>query len=274
MSIIDTHVHVFPEKIASAAVAATLKFYADAVTDEMHAPTEFPSCAGTLDDYLQRAAGAGIGRAMIFSTATTPRQVESINTFIASCCKANPALIGVGTMHPDYPYLSAEVARMKALGLKGVKLHPEIQGFRLDDDRILPLCGLLEDSGMFLIAHTGDYRYGLSSPDRMARLANLFPGMRFIAAHFGCWSQWGMARELLRLPNLYMDTSSTLGFACRQAAEAAFEVFDPTHIFFGSDYPMWDPAQELERFRSLGLSEELSAMVLGDNFEKFLAEIE
>ena len=33
MKIIDAHAHIFPEKIASAAVAATNHFYADAVSD-------------------------------------------------------------------------------------------------------------------------------------------------------------------------------------------------------------------------------------------------
>ena len=36
-------------------------------------------------------------------------------------------------------------------------------------------------------------------------------------------------------------------------------VFD---LFFGTDYPMWHPAHEVETFYSLGLSEEDNAMIL------------
>lgn len=127
--------------------------------------------------------------------------------------------------------------------------------------------------GLFLIAHVGDYRYNYSTPWRMARLAGLFPDMKFVGAHFGGWSQWAEARECLNLPNVYMDTSSTLGFDGWDAARKAFETFDPSHIFFGTDYPMWTPKVELERFLSLGIDEKLLPDVLSKNFENFLASL-
>lgn len=271
MRIIDTHVHIFPEKIAPAAVRATSDFYRGAISPEMRRVEPFDDLPGTPADLAARDAAAGIQRAVVFSSATSPRQVESINDFIAAACREYPQFIGVGTMHIDYPDYAAEIARMKALGLAGVKLHPDIQRFALDDDRLLPLYDAMRGEGMFLVAHVGDFRYRWSSPSRMARLAKLFPEMRFIAAHFGGWSQWEEARQCLVLPNVYVDTSSTLGFGGREAAQNAFSSFDPTHIFFGTDYPMWDPGRELQRLLSLNLDEKLLPLVLGKNFEAFLA---
>ena len=265
MKIIDAHVHIFPEKIASSAVIATNQFYSGALSDQVHAPKEFTIYKGTAEDLIERSKKAGIARSVVFSTATAPRQVESINSFIARNCQAHPEFIGVGTMHIDYPDFAGEVQRLKSLGLAGIKLHPDIQRFALDDPRLFPLYEIMRDEHLFLIAHTGDYRFDFSTPDRMAHIAKLFPEMRFVAAHFGGWS-----RECLVLPNVYVDTSSTLGFADSDAAIKGFETFDPTHIFFGSDYPMWEPGIELERLLALKLDDALLSRVLWENFENFL----
>ena len=160
---------------------------------------------------------------------------------------------------------------MKESGLVGIKLHPDIQRFHLDDERLMPLYEIMSAEKLFLVAHTGDYRYDYSTPWRMAHVAKSFPKLRCIAPHCGGWSEWADAREQLRLlPNVYIDTSSTLPFNAYDAARRAFEVFDPTHIFFGTDYPMWEPGEELARFLSLNLGDRLNEMVLGENFEAFL----
>ena len=126
---------------------------------------------------------------------------------------------------------------------------------------------------MFLIAHTGDYRYEFSNPKRMEKIAKMFPQTKFIGAHFGGWSEWDVARDLLVLDNVYVDTSSTYGFTGPEAMKQAFGTFDPTHIFFGSDYPMWDPETELKSIYELGLTDEQLEDVLGRNFERFLQEL-
>ncbi len=231
MKIIDAHAHIFPEKIAAAAVKATGEFYAGAHNEELLAPPDLTHCLGTAEDLIRENAEAGISRSVVFSTATTPHQVESINSFIARECAAHREFIGVGTMHIDYPDFESEVHRIRELGLVGIKLHPDIQRFALDDDRLLPLYDCMRAEHLFLVAHTGDYRYDYSGPHRMARLAKLFPEMSFIGAHYGGWSEWTEARECLVLPNVYVDTSSTQGFNGGVSARKGLETFDPTHIF-------------------------------------------
>jgi len=271
MPVIDSHVHIFQPSIAPAAVKATNVFYDGSCNSEIPVPIQLGHLPGTPGDLAHRMKSAGVDRAVVFSTATAARQVEHVNDFIAGACRENPALIGVGTMHPEYADMEAEIKRMKAMGLVGVKLHPDIQHFDLDDERLMPLFELMSAEGLFLIAHTGDYRYSYSSPRRMAHVAKCFPKLRCIGAHFGGWSEWTEARDCLRLENVYMDTSSTLGFGAWEAARKAFKTFDTTHIFFGTDYPLWDPAEEIERFLSLDLGDRLNEMVLGENFTRFLA---
>ena len=272
MRIIDAHVHIFLPRIALAAVMATNAFYEGCTNAEIPVAATLGHLPGTAEDLLPRMKKDGVDRSVVFSTATAPHQVEVVNNFIRDVCRENPELIGVGTMHPDYPDFEGELRRMKANGLFGVKLHPDIQRFRLDDERLMPLFELMSAEGLFLIAHTGDYRYDYSTPRRMANVAKRFPKLRCIAPYCGGWSEWADARECLNLPNVYIDTSSTLPFGAYQAAHLAFSAFDPTHIFFGTDYPMWEPGEELERFFSLKLRERMQSMILGENFENFLKE--
>lgn len=279
MLITDSHAHIFPEKIAKAAVMATGHFYENVQCGKPVALKDMIHHGGTAKELVEAGKEAGIGRFLVFSTATTPHQVESVNNFIAEECEAHrgqdggPLFIGAGTMHIDYPDFAKELDRAKSLGLKGIKLHPDIQKFAIDDPRILPLYELLGERHMFLIAHTGDYRYDYSGPKRMERVAKMFPETKFIAAHFGGWGEWEEARQLLVLDNVYVDTSSTYAFTGPDAMIKAFHTFDPSHIFFGSDYPMWNPGKELETVRRLGLSDNILEGVLGGNFERFLNEL-
>ena len=272
MRIIDAHVHIFQPRIALAAVMATNAFYDGCANAEIPVPAPLGRLPGIADDLLIRMKRHGIDRSVVFSTATAPHQVTVVNDFIRDVCRANPAFIGVGTMHPDYADFEGELRRMKQGGLVGVKLHPDIQRFPLDDERLMPLYELMSAEGLFLIAHTGDYRYDYSTPRRMAHVAESFPKLKCVAPHFGGWSVWKEAREHLKLPNVWIDTSSTLSFGAYEAARLAFRTFDPAHILFGTDYPMWEPGEELQRFLSLNLGDRLNEMVLGENFERFLKE--
>ncbi len=270
MKIIDAHAHVFPPKIAAAAAAATESFYAGSDYFPDHLPETPAEGRGTADGLICAGARAGVETFLVFSTATAAHQVESVNSFIARTCADHPGFIGAGTMHVEYPDYETEVRRIKSLGLRGVKLHPDIQKFAVDDRRILPLYELLQAEGLFLVTHAGDYRFRFSSPGQIAHVAALFPGLRIIAAHFGGWSQWDEARSCLSLPNVFFDTSSTLDTGGVEAAKLAFRTFDNTHFFFGSDYPMWSPSDEWERMKALGLGDGLLEMVAHKNFEAFL----
>ena len=260
MKIIDVHAHIYPQKIAEKAVDTIRRFYE---LDRMQH-------IGSTEELLRSGEKAGISKYMVFSTATAPRQVESINNFILSEVAAHPEFIGVGTLHADYENYESELARIDEAGLHGIKFHPDFQLFDIDDERLFPMYDVLSERGMFIITHSGDPRYNYSRPEKIAHVAREFPRLRIIAAHLGGYTLWDVARDVLRkFENVYYDTSSTYAFAGADPIKKAFSAFDPTHIFYGCDFPMWDHAEELKCIASVIGEGQLLEDVCWNNFAAF-----
>ena len=158
--IIDSHCHIYPEKIAAKAVAGTDTFYGTVA-----------KCDGTADSLMKINEACGIDHSLVQSVATTPKQVNSINSFIAQTVAASDGkLTGLGTLHPDSEDQRADVQHLVDLGLRGVKLHPDIQRFKIDDYRCLKIYELCEEYGLPILMHTGDKRYDYSNTNRLIRL--------------------------------------------------------------------------------------------------------
>lgn len=256
--IVDSHCHIYPDKIAARAVAGTDNFYG-----------EHSFADGTVGCLVEVGDDAGFDRYIVQSVATTPHQVERINEFIAeSVANSNGKFIGLGTLHPDGD-ITGDIRKLIDLGLHGVKLHPDIQQFKIDDYRCLKIYEKCEEEGLPILMHTGDHRYDYSNPNRLLPVMEIYTGLTVIGAHLGGWSVWDEAEEKLTgLPNLYVDTSSSLPFMSKDKAVEIIRAFGEDKVLFGTDYPMWNPKEELERFFSLGLTYEENKKILSDNVLK------
>lgn len=256
MKIADAHTHIFPDKIAAKASDAIGRFY--------DIPMYQPAQADLL---LAAEAEIGAGRCLVCSSATVPEQVESINTFIAEACRRHPEFVGFAAMHPDYADPGGELDRAMELGLRGVKFHPDFQKFNIDDPRALPMYRAIAERGLPVLFHTGDDRYDYSSPLRVDALLRQVPELCVIGAHFGGYRRWEDVEALPKRDNVYFDTSSSLMFIDRDRARRLIDRFGADHFMFGTDFPMWRPKEELERFLSLGLSDEENEQILHGTFE-------
>ncbi len=257
--VIDSHCHIYPEKIVTKAVAGTDAFYD--VTSE---------CIGTYTDLMERGVPCGIDRFIVQSVATTPKQVRSINCFIAESVAQHPdKLSGLGTLHPDSEDIKGDVEHILELGLHGVKLHPDIQRFALDDEKCFEMYELCQKHGLPMLIHTGDSRYDFSNPNRLIPVLRAFPHLTVVGAHFGGFSVWEeAANKLCGFENFFVDCSSTFPFIGVDAARPLVAKFTPDKILFGTDYPMWAPDKEIERFLSLNLSDEDNKKIFSENAKK------
>jgi len=255
--VIDSHCHIYPPKIAAKAVAGTDRFY------DSHSVLD-----GSAETLLHAGTAAGVDHFVVCSVATTPHQVQSINRFIAAEVAASEGrFTGLGTLHPESDNIKRDVEEILALGLKGVKLHPDIQAFKLDDYRCLKMYELCEGRLPMLI-HTGDDRYDYSNPNRMRPILETYTELTVIGAHFGGWNVWHEVPQLYGLPNFYVDCSSSQGFLPPQRIRELLDGFGAGRVLFGTDYPMWYADDELEQLQELGLTEEELDLILHKNAEK------
>jgi len=257
--IIDFHAHIYPEKIATRASRAIGEFYnADILYD------------GTVAELLESGSRAGVVHYIVHSTATKSEQVVSINDFIIGEVGKERRFTGFGTIHPDFTDAAGEAERIRAAGLRGVKLHPDFQKFEADCPAMDPVYEILADADLPVLIHAGDCRFDFSGPRRIAHVLDKHPRLRLIAAHFGGYTEWNEAFDLLAGRELMFDTSSTFWKLPREAALAMIRKHGTGRFLFGSDFPMWDHREELGRFLSLGLSPEENRAILRENALAYL----
>ena len=265
--IIDFHCHVYPEKIAAHAAAAVAAFYRAETAGVKPA-----NLTGTAEVLAQEEARAGIRYQVIHSVATTPHQVGSVNGFLFRLAsQAGGSLIPFGTLHPDCEAPEREAEEILSMGMKGVKLHPDMQGFAINEPRsfrLLEACG----NRLIVLYHTGDDRYHYSNPEELIPALEAFPETTFVGAHLGGYTIWERATRALagRFPNLYVDLSSTMFALPPEKVRELVRAYGADRVLFGTDFPMWRPKEELDRFYALGLSHAEERMILYGNAAKLL----
>ena len=259
MAIVDIHTHVFPDKIAERASEGIASFYDIPVLYD-----------GKLSTLYQQGSRAGITHYVIHAVATQPGQAIRINDFLAQTIADQPdKLTGFAGIHPAMDNAIDEMERARSLGLRGIKLHPDIQQFFVDDPRMFPLYEAM-GSEMILLTHAGDQRFDYSSPVRLRRVRDLFPRLTMICAHLGGWSVWEDAQEILCGQNVYVDSSSALFWLEPKRALALIRAYGAERVLFGTDYPVWDAQDELDRIDKLGLTQDERSAILYANAARLL----
>jgi len=125
--IIDFHTHIFPDAIAGKSIASLEeKAGIKAATD------------GTLQGLLESMDRSGVDLSVILPVVTKPSQFDRINSFAAEVnAKYGDRVLSFGGIHPDCEEYKNKLDAIKAMGLKGIKIHPDYQGVMIDDVRYM-----------------------------------------------------------------------------------------------------------------------------------------
>ena len=167
--------------------------------------------------------------------------------------------------------LGKKAKELISLGLLGVKLHPDIQNFKIDDYRCLKIYELCEKYNLPILMHTGDDRYDNSNPNRLLPVMEIYTDLTVIGAHFGGYSIWEEASEkLCELPNLYVDTCSAFFALEKETALKIIRRYGADKVIFATDYPMWRQKDELDYILSLGLTDDELEKIFSKNILKVL----
>ena len=143
MQIIDIHTHAWTDALAAKAMPAL----------ESAGEGFIARYDGTVGGLIREMDRTGVGISVIQPVATKPSQVATINDWAAA--QASDWIVPFGAMHPDFPAPAAEIARMRTLGLRGFKLHPEHQSFAPDEPRMATIYDAAIKHGMTVFFHAG-----------------------------------------------------------------------------------------------------------------------
>ena len=259
--IIDFHTHCFPSKIADRAIS----------TLSANSGGLIPQTDGTVESLKNHMKDCGVDISCVMNIATNPHQMKSVNNFAKEIDGGN--IVSFGSVHPDAPDWEEELERIKSMGLRGVKFHPDYQGFFADENRMTPIYRKVSQLGLIALFHAG-YDYGFTPPyhnlpDNMIQ-ALLKLDTIVIAAHWGgvdCGCE--VIEKLCGLP-VYFDVSFGYGCIAPALQKKIIEKHGADKLLFGSDCPWHSPAWEIRNLKTLGLSDEELEMILHKNAEKIL----
>jgi uncharacterized protein len=254
---IDAHTHVWPDHIAAQA---------------LNGP--FPELPRRGDGRIASLQGAlrdaGVDMAVCLGVAAEARHVGAVNRYVATL-PAN--VIGFGSTHPSLRPDDV-VSDLRANHLRGVKIHPIVQRFGLDDPGLQPILDAM--SGEFVVViHIGDGLPGSGRnchPEQLQRLVQDFPRLEIVACHLGGYRMYQEAREFAVGLPIYLDTSWPPGLAALDPNQVVqlIQQHGPDRVVFGSDWPMANITSEIEAIEQLGLPAEQNDAILGGNLQRLL----
>lgn len=259
--IIDFHVHCFPDGLAKKAVTSLSKVGGIA-----------PWVDGSINDIKKSMKKAGINKSVILSIATKPEQADSISQW--SEIIQDDSIIAFGSIHPESDNWKNELIRLKEMNIKGIKLHPEYQQFYVDDEKMFPIYQKAFELGFIIVFHTG-IDLGLPgpchcTPPMLKNMLKTFQGGKIVAAHMGGYQCWDKVEEYLAGEDIYFDTSYSIEEMGLDQFNRLLKNHGYKKILFGTDSPWSGQAEELKRFRSYGLPDDIQRAILGENAAKLL----
>jgi hypothetical protein len=253
--IFDGHAHLFHPKVISNVKKRT------ALVDRLGLQTD-----GAEDrvgrSFLEKELRAnGIEGCFILPTAGV-QEVSRVNESFYRMVEPSDLLYTAGTLHPGYSDNKQELETFMERNIKGIKMCSFSQKFALDDPKTFELFDLIRHfnithhSDFFVILDTlygadgffGSHPAHNTTPDRLANLVTRFPEINFIGAHMGGLAApfKDVSTHLDPMENLFLDTSNAAHVLDEDQFIALLKAHGPEHIIFGTDWPWFTHAPEID----------------------------
>jgi uncharacterized protein len=233
MPIADAHLHLSP------AVSADVRIAARSLAHDLRT--------------------SGIRRGIVLHLEAHPWRAEEVAEALAD----HPELHGFINIHPHSDDACGRLRYgIEKLGYIGLKLHPRLQKFPLDDVTLRRLVAAAGEMGVPVLIDAfpdGDWLMMGFNPLAFADLARNCPKTRIIIAHFGGHHCLDFMMLAKRLPNIWFDLSYSLLYYAGSPVEENLlyccRSMKYRRIMYGSDYPD----------RSVGLARDLSLKALSNH---------
>lgn len=261
--IIDFHTHAFSEKIVKKAMegltaTSGLKPYTD----------------GTISGLLEHMNKTGVDVSVVLPIATKPSQQNVINNWAAEI--KSDRIYPFGSVHPDAEDTVEMLDKIKALGLFGVKLHPDYQNFSPDDKKAYPIYERCQQLELPIVFHAG---YDPLSPDNIhgttqsfVQVHKCFPRLKMILAHLGGMYRWEQVERYIAGTDgeLYLDVSVIAGEIGEDILKRIISKHGTDRILMASDCPWDSPANEIKMINKLNLTESEKELIFYKNAARLL----
>lgn len=261
MRLIDFHTHAFPDALAARAMPV------------LEAEGKIKAALdGTVRSLVSSMAKADICASVLCSIATKPSQFGTILNWSAQI--RSDCIIPFPSVHPADSMAVQHVGEIHAAGFKGVKLHPYYQDFDVDEERLFPVYAEAQRLGLFVVCHTGfDIafpRVRKGNPERIRRVIDRFPSLKFVTTHMGAWEDWDEVRRFLLGRPVLMETSFSANVMSADAMREMLLAHPLEYILFGSDSPWLDQGESIAALRALDLGEERERHLFYENARRLL----
>jgi uncharacterized protein len=265
---IDSHTHVFPDKVAPKIVEK----FRTAIGDAIALTGDF-----TVKDIKAYMKRCGIEAVVTFCIAEKPEVVVAANNFLIEI-NDNRTIFSFGTILPNMEDPVGEVRRIKEKGLKGIKFHSLFQPIRAKDENLVPIYDAMTQAGMIAYFHVGKDPVHPShapgtGPQDIARLRERFPALKIVAAHFGGLFMLDEARKWIIGKDIYIDTCWGPNIQSLQADVVVdlIRQHGAEKVLFATDYPSTtDPGPQIKWFKELPLEEKEKELIFQENARRLL----
>jgi len=234
----------------------------------------------SLDNYIALMDKYSIDKAVIVSLNLTTAYGACIVTnddvadFVAKYPDRFIGFAGIDVPAPDA--MDQLDYAISSLGLKGVKVVPPLQKFKLSDKQYDPLWRKMEDLKIPLWTHTAHQMSiigavaKLGHPKLVDDVAMRHQDLEIIMGHMGTpwfWDAWSV---VVRYPNVYIDISAYPELYSWFPFDAYSKFKAEDKVLFASDHPLKHWNEVLPAVSALPISDQFKSKILGENAAKLL----
>jgi len=229
----------------------------------------------------------GVDRSVILPIACKRiRGVDVVsNEQIEYLCSLSNRFIGFCSVDPVETNANEELEKcVTTRGLKGLFLHPEIQGFTSEEPRLIPVLGKAEELRIPVMIHTGmcwapNTSLAPNHPLQWEPIIQRFSNLNIILAKFGWPWIWDAVALALKYPNVYLDLSAHYFDSPIEYFQSVYTHQIPitlidrslnTKILFGSNYPRVEIKNMVRAFNKLHLSPSSRVKIASANAQNLL----
>jgi uncharacterized protein len=281
--IIDCHAHVYTPTI----IANVLSI--EGLATFLHLDTKSVATRTEKSALKREASAAGVDSCLLLPVAPAAG-VTATNDLFLKMVEGESELFTAGVIHPAAQEMDKELERLSERGVRALKLSSFSQKIDLESEENIRLFQKIRDHNIsgkpqfFAILDTfyqADLffrapRKFITTPDKLGKLAAQFPEINFVGAHMG-----GLAapfREIVEnlapRDNLYLDTSNAAHMFSREEFIRLMTIHGPDRILFGTDWPWFGHAEEVEFIRGLvkdaGFSAGEQSKIFSGNISRLL----